>query len=152
MANNNFNRGDATQIAYQCTIDITGSNRALDPSAKLSFYNVQTEQEVFLIKKDIRENTRIGLPAYDRIIDLAELNDLSKDWTILQLSDVIYRKSTSTGEATPATLAGARSLASNEPGWSDALSGYVRENPIQAVLLSAAAGLFLGFLLGNTRR
>lgn len=152
MANNNFNRGDATQIAYQCTIDITGSSRDLDPSAKLSFYNVQTEQHIFLIKKDIRENEGIGLPAYERTINLAELNDLAKDWTILQLSDVIFKKSTSTSEAMPATFAGARSLALSKTGRSDALSGYVRENPIQAVMFSAAAGLLLGFLLGNARR
>jgi hypothetical protein len=96
MSNGDFSGGDATQVAYQCTLDITGSSRDLDPSAKLTFYGVQTDEQVFLIKKDIRDNEDIGLPFYGRTIDLADLSDLTKDSTILQFSDRIFNKSTST--------------------------------------------------------
>lgn len=152
MANDDFTGGDATQVAYQCTIDITGSDRALDPGAKLSDYNVQTDQELSLIKQDIRDNTGIGLPAYGRTIDIAELGGLANDWTIQQLSDVIYDKSTPASKPSSAAAFRSESFALAETGSPRTLSAYVRRSPIRAVFLSAVAGFALGILLGRASR
>ncbi|HEX8459385.1 MAG TPA: hypothetical protein VF656_18985 [Pyrinomonadaceae bacterium] len=152
MSSNHFTNGDATQIAYQCTIDITGSSRPLDPSAALSVYNVQTDQQIFLIKKDIRNNVEIGLPAYGRTIDLAALNEVSRDTKISELSDIIFDNSHTVVGPSFSARPYSRAHAEGVTDGGDVLSSYIRQNPLQAVLLSMSVSLVAGLLIGMSRR
>jgi hypothetical protein len=91
-----FTRGKALRVAYDCTIDVTGSGRPLNPGDALVRYNVHTNEQLALIKKNIRTNKSFGLPApkYGRTIRAASLKDLANDWTLRQLGDVIFEQST----------------------------------------------------------
>jgi hypothetical protein len=91
-----FTRGKALRVAYDCTIDVTGSGRALSPGDTLVRYNVHTNEQLALIKKNIRTNKSFGLPApnYDRRIKAAALKDLAIDWTLRQLGNLIFEQST----------------------------------------------------------
>src|SRR5882724_3702685 len=91
-----FTSGKALRVAYNCTIDVTGSGRPLSPGDTLVRYNVHTNDQLALIKKNIRTNKSFGLPApqYGRKIKAAALKDLAIDWTLRQLADVVLRQST----------------------------------------------------------
>lgn len=96
-ADQDFSMGDALRIAHQCTIDVTGNNHPFEPDSTLEGYGIVTSEQVSLDKKDIRTNKSIGLPAYKRTIDPNALKDVTNQWTITELSDVIFDSSTPEG-------------------------------------------------------
>ena len=89
-AEEDFSMGDATRIAHNCTIDVTGNNHPLEPNSTLEAYGIKTGEQVSLVKNDVETNKGIGLPAFNRTIDPNALKDLTKKWTIADLSDVIF--------------------------------------------------------------
>jgi hypothetical protein len=90
-----FTLGDAVSIAHKCTVEVAGHDHELDPSATLENYGIKTGEQEALLKKDVRTNDDIGVPAFDREINANALKDLNKTWTIGKLRDVIFDSSTS---------------------------------------------------------
>jgi len=85
-----FSMGDALQIAHNCTNDVTGNNHPFAPSSTLEEYGIKTSEGISLVKNDIRTNESIGLPAYHRTIAPNALKDVTNEWTITKLSNVIF--------------------------------------------------------------
>ena len=88
-----FTLGDAVSIAHNCTVEIAGENHELDPSATLEAYGIMTSEQEDLLKKDVRTNQDIGVPAFNRKINANALKDLNRKWTIGKLRDVIFDSS-----------------------------------------------------------
>ena len=139
-----FTLGQATDIAHNCAIDVTGQERELDPGAKLEVYSVITAEHEDLLKKDIRTNTAIGLPAYGRMINANALKDLTKQWTIAKLRDVIYDTSVPIAEADAFSHFREGSLRAPAPQ-----PGFTWDNLIVPSLVSAAAGFIIGLIVGR---
>ena len=153
MAENDFSLGDALQIAHQCTIDVTGKDHAPEPSATLSNYGIKTGEQISLLKKDIRTNNAIGLPAYGRTINPNAFNEMTTAWTISKLSDVIFDFSTPVVEesvkfaARSAAARGAEASQASEPQ-----KEFTRANMMQATMIAGAMGMLIGIFLGRRGR
>jgi len=136
-----FTLGQATDIAHKCAIDVSGQERELDPSAKLEAYNIITAEHEDLLKKDVRTNDAIGLPSYGRTINANALKDLTKQWTIAKLRDVIFDTSVSSAKTDAFSHFQEGLLRAPEPQPS-----FSRSNLIAAALITGAAGFIIGFL------
>jgi hypothetical protein len=150
---NQFSPGAATQIAHKCTVATTGNNHPLEPSDTLGDYGVFGSPQISLIKTRIRTDGNIGLPHFGRTIDPNALKDLDTDWTIMRLANVIFDQSFDSGVADLEFAADAsRPVSAPERPRANALAEFARENPTQAMVMSAAAGMMLGFVLGRIFR
>lgn len=149
---NQFSPGAATQIAHKCTVATTG-NHPLNPSDTLGDYGVSDSAQILLIKTRIRTDSNIGLPQFGRTIDPNALKDVDTGWTIMRLANVIFDQSFDIGAADLEFAAGAsRSVTAPQGTRSNALAQFARENPTQALMMSAAAGMMVGFVLGRMLR
>ena len=92
-----FTLGDAVSIAHNCTVEIAGESHELDPSATLEEYGIKSSEQEDLVKKDVRTNNDIGVPAFNRKISPNALKDLNKGWTIGKLRNVIFDSSQPAG-------------------------------------------------------
>ncbi|MET0623737.1 MAG: hypothetical protein ABW250_12205 [Pyrinomonadaceae bacterium] len=150
---NQFSPGAATQIAHKCTVATTGNNHPLSPSHTLGDYGVFGSPQISLIKTRIRTDGNIGLPHFGRAIDPNALKDLDTDWTIMKLATVIFDQSFDSGVADLEFAADAsRSVSAPARPRANALTEFAQENPTQAMMMSAAAGMMLGFILGRILR
>jgi hypothetical protein len=149
-----FTPGAATEIAHKCTIVTLGNNHPLEPSQTLGDYGVSDSPQISLIKTRIRTDNDIGLPHFGRSIDANALKDLDTTWTIMKLSDVIFDNAV----VAAADLAFATAEAVTQPSTlpetpsSNALVEFTRENPVAAMVTSAAAGMIVGLVLGRILR
>ena len=147
MAEDDFTLGDAISIAHKCTVEIAGRDHDLEPSSTLEAYGIKTGEQESLVKKDVRTNGQIGLPAFNRTISPNALKDLTKKWTITKLSDIIFDFSHPTGEETLAAAASAGSPSG--AGRSAPPQRPARSAGTLTVMISAAAGFLMGFMLGQ---
>lgn len=141
MPDDDFTRGDAFDIAHNCTVDVIGQDHLRDPSATLFQYGIITGEQTDLVKKDVRTNSEIGVPAYGRRIDPNALKDLTRDWAIAKLRDVVFDFSEPVPEG---DILFAR--------WRRAGLTFGRSRPdMTTMAVSAAAGMVVGFLAGRRR-
>lgn len=146
MPDDDFTRGDALRIAHNCTVDVVGHDHALDPSSKLSGYGIISTQQESLLRHDVLTNNSIGVPSYNRTLDPNALKDLSKDWTIGTLRDVIFENSES-ASAPPASV-----LAMAAPGGVSGRGDTATPGRTLGVAaLAGAAGMLVGFFIGRRR-
>jgi hypothetical protein len=145
MADDDFTRGDALQIAHSCTVDVAGQDHVLDPGSKLFGYGIITGEQEDLVKDDVRTNESIGVPSFNRRIDPNALKDLNRNWTIGKLRDVIFDFSEPLGVSV-ASAGARRRVAARSAGHSDVVT---RESMMMAAAIGAAAGMLVGFLLGR---
>lgn len=97
MPDDEFTPGDATDVAYKCTIATTLNNHPLAPNETLHEYGVSSSEQILLIKTRIRTNNDFGLPHHGRSIDPNALKDVDTDMTIAVLSDIILENSFAEG-------------------------------------------------------
>ena len=86
--NHEFTTGDAEQCAHNCAVD-TGKPIQFDPSNTLGDYGLVTPELLSLYRKDIRTNSSIGLPSYQRTINPNALKDISDETTILEVAKIL---------------------------------------------------------------
>jgi hypothetical protein len=161
MPDGEFTPGEATDVAHKCTIATTLNNHPLRPNDTLGEYGVSTSEQLLLIKTRIRTNNDFGLPHYGRSIDPNALKDIDTDTKLADLSNIIFDESFDV-QATPVFAAremrlpsGAGTQARSLSGASNVTEGileFTRQNPIQALMISAAMGMMMGFMLGTMRR
>ena len=149
MPDENFTLNDSLQIAHNCSNDIGGKNHVLAPSAKLKEYGIITPQQHALLRKDIRTNQSIGLPSYERSIDPNALKNTDSDWTITDLSDVIYDDSFSTQQPVGLDFDMSDTLDVRAERSENLQAGYTKQEVIQVGILGAVVGLIVGYFLGR---
>lgn len=88
-----FTPGAAMNIAYRSVTATTGSAEPIDPLGKLSQYNA-VDQDIPAIRARIRTDHEFGLPRYAHDINGNALKDMSTQWSLQQLADVIFDEST----------------------------------------------------------
>jgi hypothetical protein len=150
-----FTPGVALRVGYNCVVDVTKSNRPIEPSEELRRYNVRTDQHVLLIDNNIHTNRRIGLPAHRRTMPINALKDMDSSWTMRQLGDVIFQNSVpaelsrdSSGFSRALESAFGESVAQASSG----MLTSARNHPVEMMAVAAAAGMVLGFLIGRSSR
>lgn len=148
--------GASTAIAHNCTIATTGNNHPLRPSETLGDYGVSTDDQILLIKNRIRTNSAIGLPRFGHTIDPNALKDLDTSWTIMMLADVIFDNAFVSPDAEEAFAASESVVALRGAGGAvrpraGALVEMVRQNPIPALVVTAAVAMLTGFMMGRAR-
>jgi hypothetical protein len=141
MADDDFTLGDATTIAHNCTVDVAGHDHVLDPSAKLSDYGIDTQEQEDLLKKDVRTNKGIGVPSFNRSINANALKDLNKGWTIAKLRDVIFDTSVPVVQPADAFAPNSLGLRSTDA------AQFTRGHMVTAAAVSAAAGMVMGLFI-----
>lgn len=150
-----FTPGAATEIAHKCTVATTRNNHPLSPGHTLGDYGVFGSEQLSLIKTRIQTDKDIGLPRFGRSINPNALKDVDTGWTIMKLSNVISDQSFDRGASdlpfAPADVA-PRPADTMERTRSNALAEFARENPTQSIMMAAAAGMMMGFVLGRIRR
>jgi hypothetical protein len=161
MPDDEFTPGDATDVAHKCTIATTLNNHPLRPNETLGDYGVSTGEQILLIKTRIRTNQDFGLPRHGRSIDPNALKDIDTDTTIADLSNIIFDKSFDTPSDLPfptsdVTLpSGAdagRPGGAAASGTVGAMVEFTRQNPVEALAISAAMGMLMGLLISSLRR
>jgi hypothetical protein len=149
-----FTPGDSMFVAHQSVVKTTGSGEPAIPTATLDMYNVNTNQQLQGIKDRIRNNPDFGLPFFKRSIDPNALKDIATDTVLQDLADLIFFQSfdVSQPSASAARIrsAGADSMAGRPP--LKAMTEFTQENPVPALMIAAAAGMLIGFLLGSAIR
>lgn len=162
MPDDEFTPGDATDVAHKCTIATTLNNHPLRPSETLAEYGISTGEQILLIKTRIRTNEDFGLPHHGRSIAPNALKDIDPDTTIASLSDIIFDQSFDLPSAMPFPTSDAQipsGAGAGEEGVTGAASSvagavveFTRQNPVQALMISAAMGMFMGLMIGSMRR
>jgi hypothetical protein len=162
MPNDEFTPGDATDVAHKCTIATTLNNHPLRPNDTLGEYGVSTSEQILLIKTRIRTNNDFGLPHHGRSIDPNALKDIDTDTKLADLSNVIFEQSFDVASDIPfaasemdvpsGTGTGERASADAVSNAASAIAEFTRQNPVQALMISAAMGMLMGFMLGGMRR
>lgn len=156
---NELSPGVALRIGFNSVIDVTGSGRPLNPGDELSRYNVKDDDQILLIKNNVRHNQSFGLPAFGHRIDPDALKDLANDWTLRDLGDVIFENAEPVAAVAAAASARGAFRSSESaatpaapPAGEGGLSEVVRANPLAALAVSAAVGFALGLLVAGARR
>lgn len=161
MPDDEFTPGDATDVAHKSTIATTLNNHPLRPSDTLGDYGVSTSDQILLIKTRIRTNQEFGLPHHGRSIDPNALKDIDTDTTIADLSNIIFDESFDmpsnlpfpTSDLTlPSEADEGRPGRAASSGTTGAMVEFTRQNPVQALLISGAVGMFMGLMMGSRRR
>ncbi|MCA1565893.1 MAG: hypothetical protein LC803_09700 [Acidobacteria bacterium] len=161
MPDDEFTPGDATDVAHKCTIATTLNNHPLRPNETLGDYGVSTSEQTLLIKTRIRTNQDFGLPHHGRSIDPNALKDIDTDTTIADLSNIIFDESFDTPSNLPFLTSDLTFPSADDEGRPGAVAAsgtagamveFTRQNPVQALLISAAVGMLMGLIMGSRRR
>jgi hypothetical protein len=145
-------------VAHRSVINTTGSGEPATPTATLDKYNVHTSEQLRGIRDRVRNDPQFGLPRFDRSIDPNALKDIATDTALQELADLIFFQSFAL--SVPAIASASASVSARRASASSAedrsmmrrVAEFTQENPMPALMVSAAAGMIVGLLIGSARR
>lgn len=91
----------AATIAVNCVRVVGNFSGSMKPQDSLSTLGITTPQRINGLRNRIVNDNNIGVPSVNHRLDPAFLQELSGDWTLIQLILVIYNNSVSNAERAP---------------------------------------------------
>lgn len=88
----------AATIVVNC-IRVTGNfSGTMQPQDQLSILGITTPARINGLRNRIVNDNSIGVPSVNHSLNAAFLQDLSSDWTVIQLTLVVFNNSVSNAE------------------------------------------------------
>lgn len=96
---------EAAAIAVNCVRVVGNFHGTMQPQDQLSTLGISTTARVNGLRNRIVNDNNIGVPSVSHSLDPVFLQELSGDWTLVQLILVIYNNSVSNTERSTAVRA-----------------------------------------------
>lgn len=84
--------GQAEDIVRNCIHEVADTNEEYRANKPLGKFAIIADEVVDDFRSEILENRRVGVPAFDHILDPAELDDINEDTLAGEVENIIMDK------------------------------------------------------------